>query len=123
MLQAGPVMSVNFPRDKVTGTHQGFAFVEFRSEADADYAMKILNMIRLIGKTLKINKATREQGEQDIGANLFIGNLDPDVDEQVLLSRISAFVHDIQCFRTSCCCESNVRRDRRWFKRIWFRQF
>ena len=38
------------PKDRVTQTHQGYGFVEFLSEEDADYAIKILNMIKLYGK-------------------------------------------------------------------------
>jgi splicing factor 3B subunit 4 len=49
-VQAGPVVSVNMPKDRVTGTHQGFGFVEFMAEEDADYAIKIMNMIKLFGK-------------------------------------------------------------------------
>eukprot|EP00952_Eustigmatos_sp_NYUAD-ZCMA_P002558 11220-Eustigmatos_ZCMA.PRE.1 len=40
MLQAGPVVNVHIPKDKVTGMHQSFGFVEFRTEEDADYAAK-----------------------------------------------------------------------------------
>ena len=32
MLQCGPVVNVHMPRDKVTGNHQGYGFVEFRME-------------------------------------------------------------------------------------------
>ncbi|CAH0478749.1 unnamed protein product [Peronospora belbahrii] len=32
MLQAGSVSNVHMPRDKVTGSHQNYGFVEFRSE-------------------------------------------------------------------------------------------
>jgi hypothetical protein len=31
------VVNVYVPRDRVTGAHQGYGFVEFRSEEDADY--------------------------------------------------------------------------------------
>ena len=41
MLQVGPVASVFMPKDKVLGTHQGFGFVEFRTEQDAEYAMNM----------------------------------------------------------------------------------
>lgn len=36
-LQAGPVTNVYVPKDRVTNTHQGYGFVEFRNEEDADY--------------------------------------------------------------------------------------
>ncbi len=41
MTNAGPVVHVHIPRDKVTGNHQAFGFVEFRSEEDAEYACKV----------------------------------------------------------------------------------
>ena len=43
MLQAGPVINVHMPKDKVTGLHQGYGFVEFRGEEDAEYAIKVMN--------------------------------------------------------------------------------
>ncbi len=39
--QVGPVSSVHMPKDKVTGRHQGYGFVEFKGEEDADYAIKV----------------------------------------------------------------------------------
>ena len=33
----------------MTNAHQGYGFVEFRAEEDADYAVKILNMVKLYG--------------------------------------------------------------------------
>eukprot|EP00953_Heterococcus_sp_UTEX-ZZ885_P001984 1588-Heterococcus_DN1.PRE.1 len=91
MLQAGPVINVHMPRDKITSAHQGYGFVEFRSEEDAEYAIKVLNMVKLFGKPLRVNKASQDRKEQDIGANLFIGQLDPEVDEKLLYDTFSAF--------------------------------
>eukprot|EP01114_Cavostelium_apophysatum_P016552 TRINITY_DN4731_c0_g1_i2.p1 TRINITY_DN4731_c0_g1~~TRINITY_DN4731_c0_g1_i2.p1 ORF type:complete len:261 (-),score=58.69 TRINITY_DN4731_c0_g1_i2:798-1580(-) len=91
MLQAGPVVNVHIPKDKLTGVHSGFGFVEFRSEEDADYAMKVMNMIKLYGKPIKVNKASQDKKTLDVGANLFIGNLDPEVDEKLLYDTFSAF--------------------------------
>lgn len=99
-VQAGPVVSVNMPKDRVTSSHQGcvsvvcfavigfglllrkgfhfcfffmfsdfrtfekificfavfrFGFVEFMGEEDADYAIKIMNMIKLYGKPIKVS--------------------------------------------------------------------
>lgn len=53
-----PPVTVNvfIPKDRVTGLHQGFGFVEFLTEEDADYAIKILNMIKLFNKPLRVNK-------------------------------------------------------------------
>ena len=46
-------------------------------------AIKILNMIKVFGKPIRVNKASTDKTSKDVGANLFIGNLDPDVDEKV----------------------------------------
>ena len=91
MLQAGPVVNVHMPKDKVNGQHQGYGFVEFRTEEDADYAMKIMNMIKVFGKPIKVNKASQDKKLTEVGANIFIGNLDPDVDEKLLYDTFSAF--------------------------------
>ena len=89
--------------------HQGYGFVEFLSEDDADYSIKIMNMIKLFGKPVRVNKASAHQKNLDVGANIFIGkkewswkldvtqcvlflgNLDPEVDEKLLYDTFSAF--------------------------------
>merc|ERR1712093_714756 len=59
-IQAGPLVNVYMPLDRVTANHQGYGFVEFKLEDDADYAIKMLNMIRLFGKPLRVNKASSD---------------------------------------------------------------
>ncbi|KAG5011388.1 hypothetical protein JHK82_023589 [Glycine max] len=59
-VQAGPVVNVYVPKDRVTNEHQGYGFVEFRSEEDADCAIKVLNMIKLYGKPIRVNKIMRD---------------------------------------------------------------
>jgi splicing factor 3B subunit 4 len=93
MIQAGPVLDVTMPADKITGQHQNYAFCEFRSEIDAEYGMRILNAVKLFGKPLRINRASRDKESTDTGANLFVGNLDRDVDDQLLYNTFSAFGH------------------------------
>lgn len=98
-IQAGPVVSVHLPKDRVTQTVQGYGFVEFRSEQDAEYACNILNGIRLHGKPIRVNKSNADKrgGEngagagQGVGAELFIGNLDQMADEKVLYDTFSRF--------------------------------
>ena len=90
-LQGGPVVNVHMPKDRITQAHQGYGFVEFMGEDDADYAIKIMNMIKLYGKPIRVNKASAHQKNLDVGANIFIGNLDPEVDEKLLYDTFSAF--------------------------------
>ncbi len=44
------------PKDRITQSHQGYGFVEFLGEEDADYSIKIMNMIKLYGKPIRVNK-------------------------------------------------------------------
>lgn len=48
-------------------------------------------MIKLYNKPIRVNKASAHQKNLDIGANIFIGNLDPEVDEKLLYDTFSAF--------------------------------
>lgn len=92
MLQAGPVSNVFLPKDRISMNHQGFGFCEFLSEDDADYAVKIMNQIKLYGKPIRVNKASYDTKKPvDVGANLFIGSLDEGVDENALFDTFSTF--------------------------------
>ncbi len=91
MVQAGPVVHVHIPRDRISQQHQGYGFVELRSAEDADYAVKIMNQIKLYSKPLKVNKSTDDKRSLDVGANLFIGNLALEVDEKMLSDTFGAF--------------------------------
>lgn len=93
MLQAGPVVNVHIPKDKLTQAHQGYGFVEFSTPQNAEYAIKIMNMVPLFGKPIKVNKAQQPSKARtlEVGANLFVGNLDPEVDEKLLYDTFNAF--------------------------------
>ncbi|CAD7670478.1 unnamed protein product [Nyctereutes procyonoides] len=90
-LQAGPVVSTHMPKDRVTGQHQGYGFVEFLSGEDADCAIKIMNMIKLYGKPIRVNKTSAHNNNLDVGASIFINNLDPGIDGKLLHDSFDAF--------------------------------
>ena len=48
------------PKDRITQLHQGYGFVEFLGEEDADYAIKVMNMIKVYGKPVRVNKVSSE---------------------------------------------------------------
>lgn len=97
MLQAGRIANVHLPKDRITQTHQGYGFVEFLSDSDALYASQIMTGIRLFGKPMRVNKASADkQRALDVGAELFIGNLDPMVDEKILYDTFGRFGSLIQ---------------------------
>ncbi|KAF4512903.1 hypothetical protein G6O67_000232 [Ophiocordyceps sinensis] len=92
MLQMGPIHNIHMPRDRVTQNHQGFGFVEFRGPQDAEYAASVMNAIKLYGKPLRVNKASADkQKGTDVGAELFVGNLDHMVDEKLLYDTFTRF--------------------------------
>ena len=51
-----PTVNVHMPKDRITQQHQGYGFVEFMGEDDADYSIKIMNMIKMFGKPIRVNK-------------------------------------------------------------------
>ena len=89
--QTGPVVSVFLPRDKVSLESRGHAFVECRNETESAYSAKILNHTKLFGRPIKIAKSAEQKGSRDIGANLFVGNLDPSTTEKDLYTTFSHF--------------------------------
>ncbi len=95
MTQVGPVVSVGMPRDRITTQHQGYAFCEFETPEDADYAIRVMNNIHLFGKMLRVNKVIKEdkatREKQGWQANVFVGNLDQDVDETILSEIFGSF--------------------------------
>ena len=46
------------PKDRINMSHQGYGFVEFMGEEDADYSIRIMNMIKLYGKPIRVNKVS-----------------------------------------------------------------
>lgn len=93
-IQVGPVVHAHIPRDRITQQHQGYGFIEFQSEEDAEYAAKVMSGVRLFGKPLRINRSSVEGkrgGILDVGANLFVGSLAPEVDERMLLDTFICF--------------------------------
>ena len=63
--------------------NKGFGFIEFKTEDDSDYAIKIMHMIKvrillkkLFGKPIKLNKASSDKRTQDVGANIFVGTFE-----------------------------------------------
>jgi splicing factor 3B subunit 4 len=92
MLQVGPVVSVHLPKDRVSQTHQGYGFCEFQTEEDADYAVKVMNGIKLFGRPIRVNKASADKKAViNVGADLHVSGLDPSIDERQLLNIFSTF--------------------------------
>ena len=89
--QCGPLVNVYLPKDQITNQHPGYAFIEFKNEVDAEYSIKIMHMVKLFNRPIKVNRATQDKKVQEIGANIFVGNLADDVDEKILKNVFSNF--------------------------------
>ena len=91
--QCGAVVSCYLPKDKLSGNPCGYGFIELGAAADADYAIKIMSMIKLFNKPLRVSYSSQSgsSADENVGANLFIGNLDAEVDEKLLYDTFSAF--------------------------------
>lgn len=109
-LQFVPPVHVHIPRDRVSGIHQGFGFVELPTEEDAEYVSKVLSGIKMFGKNIRVNRSTlhtkvntasssnttitdsRSTTEVvGVGANLFISCLSSEVDQNTLINAFSNF--------------------------------
>lgn len=81
----------------MTGQHQGFGFVEFNQEVDAEYAHRVMQGVKLYGRPIRCNKASAASRAKvgtssfDVGANLFVGNLSAEADERMLFDTFSRF--------------------------------
>lgn len=107
-IQVAPVRYVNLPKDRILRTHQGFGFVEFKTEKDAEYVTEVLKNVRLYGRILRLRPIERSKPSGpntstvgttnsqtnsgiDIGAKIFIKNLNPLIDEKYLMDTFSSF--------------------------------
>ncbi|ODQ77051.1 hypothetical protein BABINDRAFT_163784 [Babjeviella inositovora NRRL Y-12698] len=91
-VQFSPVRSVSLPKDKILKTHQGFGFVELVSATSVDYVIRVLGGIQLFGKVVKVKRSNVDKTKtMDVGANLFLNNLDSLIDERFLYDTFHKF--------------------------------
>lgn len=63
-------------------------------------------MVKLFGRPIRVNKSAQDKRDMDVGANLFIGNLAPEVDEKILYDTFSAFGGIISTPKVRCAAGS-----------------
>ncbi|CDK29946.1 unnamed protein product [Kuraishia capsulata CBS 1993] len=94
MLQVAPVVRVKIPKDRVMQTSQGFGFVQFKTVQDAEYAERLFNNLMLFGRPIRIKRNSEPQATSkkvDVGAVLFVKNLDPLTDSETLMNTFKVF--------------------------------
>jgi len=65
--QAGEVTSVALIKDRDTGRSKGFAFVEMKTQAEAEKAISMFNGYRIGGRELTVNIARPREERSDRG--------------------------------------------------------
>lgn len=94
----GPIAIIHVCRDSVTRRSLGYAYVNYYSHVDAQQAMDKLNYTEIRGRCCRIMWNNRErQVRASQEANIFVKNLDPNIDSRNLYDTFSIFGHILSC--------------------------
>mmetsp|Transcript_20459 Transcript_20459/g.50202 ORF Transcript_20459/g.50202 Transcript_20459/m.50202 type:complete len:213 (+) Transcript_20459:1755-2393(+) len=90
-IQVGNVKSIQLQKSSTPNIHKGFAFIEFEDDREIEYVIKVFNPLRLYGRIISISKTNDDKTKSSISANIFIGNLNEEIDEKILYETFSSF--------------------------------
>lgn len=94
----GPLLSLRLCRDLVTRRSLGYAYINFQQPADAERALDTMNFDMLRGKPIRIMWSQRDPSLRKSGiGNLFIKNLDKNIDNKSMYDTFSAFGNILSC--------------------------
>ncbi|KAF0903020.1 hypothetical protein E2562_022645 [Oryza meyeriana var. granulata] len=96
--QVVPVASAHVCRDIAGSKSLGYGYVNFMSREDATRAMEVLNFTVVNGKPIRIMFSNRDPTLRKSGrANVFIKNLEPNIDNKSLYDMFSSFGTILSC--------------------------
>ncbi|KAF7282003.1 hypothetical protein GWI33_003667 [Rhynchophorus ferrugineus] len=95
---AGQVLSLRICRDSRTKQSLGYGYVNFNSPQDAERALDTMNFDPLKGKPIRIMWCQRDPSLRKSGiGNVFIKNLDKNIDNKAMYDTFSAFGNILSC--------------------------
>uniref|UniRef100_A0ACD6A8Z1 Uncharacterized protein n=1 Tax=Avena sativa TaxID=4498 RepID=A0ACD6A8Z1_AVESA len=95
--QVAPVASLRVCRD-IAGRSLGYGYVNFHSREDAKRALETLNFVLVNGKSIRVMFSNRDPMLRNNGkANVFIKNLESDIDNKALNDIFSGFGTILSC--------------------------
>lgn len=96
----GNIINCKVVMDHQTGLSKGYGFVKFQQREQAEQAIKNLNGYKIGQKTLKVStarKTSRKGGGETGPTNLYIANLDKEIDSSDLQRYFSKVGYIVQC--------------------------
>ncbi|KAH9946093.1 polyadenylate binding protein [Epithele typhae] len=94
----GPVASIRVCRDAVTRRSLGYAYVNYLNAADGERALERLNYSLIKGRACRIMWSQRDPALRKTGqGNIFIKNLDEQIDNKALHDTFAAFGNVLSC--------------------------
>ncbi|KAK6940077.1 Polyadenylate-binding protein/Hyperplastic disc protein [Dillenia turbinata] len=96
--QVQQVVSVRVCRDRARHASLGYGYVNYRNPQEAANAMELLNFTPLNGKPIRIMFSHRDPSIRKSGyANIFIKNLDLNIDNKALQETFASFGTVLSC--------------------------